>query len=358
MKASELKKLLTTLDILVLEQANSGCFEPLKPMPFFVETVFPQMVDDIEGKRDFCSSPFISYFHDDAKAHWEAGREDQLWSESWVETGEDKHEHSFKVVAVVVDKKKYLVVFKLPELKGDRRELLQQARENLLLQRYLEEEVDRRTQALREREEEIVLRLIGAADYRDEETGSHIRRMGLASAQMAKRLGWNSMRVEKIKLAASMHDVGKIGIPDSILLKPARLTKDDFVIMKTHTLIGGKILQNSKSKLLHMAREIALHHHENWDGSGYPNGLSGKDIPLVARIVSICDVFDALAHDRVYRKAMSMDDVLRTMKELRGIKFDPELFDLFLRILPEILEIKDQYQDENDRGPYVPIWET
>lgn len=358
MTSSEIKSLLTALDILVLEQIEPACFEPMKPLPSFVKTVFPKMAVETDLVEALSSSLFLTHFSVDAEEHWKTGRTDLLWAESWTETGEDKQEHSFQVVAVVVEKKNYLVVFKLSELQGDRRALLQQARRNLLLQRYLEEEVDRRTQALREREEEIVLRLIGAADYRDEETGSHIRRMGLSSAQMATHLGWNSMRVEKLKLAASMHDVGKIGIPDSILLKPNRLSQDEFVIMKTHTLIGGKILSDSKSKLLQMAQKIALSHHENWDGSGYPNGLAGENIPLEARIVSVCDVFDALAHDRVYRQAMSMEEVLQIMKNLRGVKFDPELYDLFMRILPEIMEIRQQYQDETDRGPYIPIWET
>lgn len=356
MSDDKLSKLFSALDMFVLERTGDNCFKTLDQVPNFVDQVFPQATAQSQ-EWDFCSSAFLEHFMEDADKHWQKHGARQLWSDPWTETAPDNTEHSFQAVAVTVEGVKYLVVGKITGVEHDRRKLLQHARENLLLQRYLEEEVSRRTLSLREREEEIVFRLIGAADYRDEETGTHIRRMGLSSALLVRKLGWVSMRVEKMKLAACMHDVGKIGIPDGILLKAGRLTAKEFDIMKTHTLIGGKILQDSKAELLCMARDIALYHHENWDGSGYPYGVSGEDIPVSARCVSVCDVFDALAHKRVYRDALPLEKVLEIMRGLRGVKFDPAIFDLFMELLPKILEIKEEFKDEEERNPYVPLWE-
>ena len=180
-------------------------------------------------------------------------------------------------------------------------------------QEILEQEVRERTADIRNREEEIALHLISAAGHRDEETGEHIKRLGLYSVAMAEALGWDQERIDYIRVAAPMHDVGKIGIPDKILQKPGKLATDEFEIIKGHPKIGGDILGGTSIPLLQMATEIALYHHEKWDGSGYPHGLSGGDIPETARIVSVADVYDALSHDRVYRKAYSEPEVLSIM---------------------------------------------
>jgi len=213
-----------------------------------------------------------------------------------------------------------------------RRKLTLMAKE---YERRLEAEVRERTDEVRIREQEIVLRLMSASEYRDDETGAHIRRIGLYSAALAEAAGWERDRTDLIRLAGPMHDIGKIGVPDTILLKPGKLTGEEFDLIKTHSDIGACILGGSKIPLLATARQIALAHHERWDSSGYPHGLSGEDIPECARIVAIADVYDALISHRVYRPALPEDEAIALMTEERGKQFDPHLFDLFLSVLPE-----------------------
>ncbi len=164
----------------------------------------------------------------------------------------------------------------------------------------------------------------------------HIRRTGLFSGVIAKVLDWSSTDIELIQFAAPLHDVGKIGIPDAILRKPGKLSQDEFEIMKTHTVIGAKMLADSQAPMLQMAREIALYHHEYWDGTGYPMGIARADIPECARIVAIVDVYDALTHDRVYRRAMSEEETLTMMQRDGGTHFDPLLLATFFTQLEEI----------------------
>jgi putative two-component system response regulator len=217
--------------------------------------------------------------------------------------------------------------------------------ENKRHREILEEEVRARTADIRNREEEIALHLISAAGYRDEETGEHIKRLGLYGAALAKALGWNQEKIDYIRVAAPMHDVGKIGIPDKILLKPEGLTSDEYKIIKGHTRIGGDILGGTNIPLLQMATDIALYHHEKWDGSGYPGELRGEDIPEAARIVAVADVYDALSHCRVYREAFSEPKVLSIMEEKKGTHFDPAILTCFMGILPEIKQILREYKD-------------
>ncbi len=224
----------------------------------------------------------------------------------------------------------------------ERRRLTLASRE---YEKRLEQEVRERTDDIRRREEEIALRLISASGYRDEETGEHIKRLGLYSAKMAEALGWNLEKLDYLRVAAPMHDVGKIGIPDEVLRKPGKLTPEEFEIIKKHTTIGEQILTGTDIPLLNMAAEIALSHHEKWDGSGYPNKIAGEQIPEEARIVAIADVYDALSNNRVYRAAMPEEKVLAIMKEGRGSHFDPTLFDLFLDILPEFRLILKKHGD-------------
>ena len=233
---------------------------------------------------------------------------------------------------------------------------LERRRLNLLSQEYeqsLESEVREKTREIKEREEEIVLRLISASGFRDDETGAHIRRIGLYASVIAKDLGWNQESVSDIRLAAAMHDVGKIGIPDSILLKPGKLTPEEFEMMKKHTTIGGQLLGSSNACLLQMAKEIALSHHEKWDGSGYPAGLAGEAIPESGRIVALADVYDALVMDRVYRPAIPEPEALSMMTSNRGTHFDPRIFDRFVALLPKIRRIKQEVQDEDAVEPHL-----
>jgi len=207
----------------------------------------------------------------------------------------------------------------------------------------LEQEVRERTAEIRTAQEEITLRLVTASGYRDEETGAHIRRMGEYAAVLAQALGLTEEAVEEMRLAAPMHDVGKIGVADAILRKPGKLTDEEFNRIKEHTTIGARILEGSAIALLNTAREIALHHHEKWTGNGYPMGLSGKDIPLSSRIVAVCDVYDALVSDRVYRPAMPEDKALAIIKEGRGAHFDPRVLDVFLEQLPQFRAIRERF---------------
>ncbi len=205
----------------------------------------------------------------------------------------------------------------------------------------LEDEVRLRTSAIRLREEEIALRLVWAAEQRDNATGAHIRRIGMYAAVLARELGWTPAQIDDLKVAAAMHDVGKIGVPDRILLKPGRLNKAEFEVVKKHSEIGAKILAGSDVPLLRMAQEIALAHHERWDGGGYPRGLSGSSIPESARLVAVADSYDALIHERIYSPALPEAEALEMMSGERGRQFDPTIFDGFIRILPHIRTIRD-----------------
>ena len=196
------------------------------------------------------------------------------------------------------------------------------------------------------REENTILRLVWAAECRDEATGDHIRRIGLYSGALAEVLGWDQQSVENIRLAATMHDIGKIGIADGILLRAERLTSEEFAVLKRHTEMGARILEGSDIPMLQMARDIALCHHERWDRSGYSQGRAGEEIPESARIVSILDVYDALSHPRVYRPAHPEDEVTAIMADGRGKHFDPKIFDVFLEVKPTFLSIRRQVERE------------
>lgn len=219
--------------------------------------------------------------------------------------------------------------------------------------RILEEKVARRTRQLenaflriKDNSLETIHILSRAAEYRDEDTGSHIYRMSNYSAAIAGQLGLPEKFVESILYAAPMHDVGKICIPDNILLKPGTLTDDETVIMRQHTLIGARILENSKTEFIKRGEIIALTHHEWWNGQGYPKGLKGKDIPLEGRIIAVADVFDALTTKRPYKEPFPLDVSFRIIAENKGRQFDPEVVDAFFSIKNEILKIRKQYSDD------------
>jgi putative two-component system response regulator len=210
----------------------------------------------------------------------------------------------------------------------------------------LEQKARAHASDIRRAYEEIILRLVSASKYRDQETGAHIKRVGLLSERLAQEIGWSPSECERIRNAAMMHDIGNVGIRDDVLRKASSLTSDDFDHMKTHTTNGALLLAGSQSLMLQMAEEIARSHHERWDGSGYPLGLAGIDIPESARIVAIVDVYDALTHDRVYRPALTETEVLKIMATGRETHFDPLLLDVFLVLLPELARITDRLPDE------------
>lgn len=209
----------------------------------------------------------------------------------------------------------------------------------------LEEKVRERTKELNETRLEIIRRLGMASEFRDNETGLHIIRMSKVSALLARALGKDEGQCELLLNATPMHDVGKIGIPDNILLKPSKLDPNEWEIMKSHTTIGFKLLSGHNSDLMEMAAMIALTHHEKWDGTGYPKGLKGEKIPLEGRIAALCDVFDALISKRPYKKAWSVEDSVSEINRNSGKHFEPALVELFNKILPDILSLIKKHSD-------------
>lgn len=192
---------------------------------------------------------------------------------------------------------------------------------------------------------QVIQRLGRAAEYRDNETGLHILRMSHFSQVIALAYGLSPKRAEDLLHAAPMHDIGKIGIRDDILLKPGKLTDEEFKEMQRHPLIGAEILGDADSQLLKLAQQVALYHHEKWDGTGYPHGLRGEAIPLEARIVALCDVFDALTSTRPYKSAWSIEDTMAHLQAQKGRHFDPQLVDLLEQELPKILEIRARWAE-------------
>ncbi|PKA16154.1 HD domain-containing phosphohydrolase [Leptospira haakeii] len=202
-----------------------------------------------------------------------------------------------------------------------------------------------RNEELKETRLQIIQRLGLAAEYKDNETGLHVIRMSHYSRTLAKALGYSQDTADKILHASPMHDIGKIGIPDSILQKPGKLDPEEWDIMKTHPTIGAEIIGDHDSSLLQMAKSIALNHHEKWDGSGYPNGIKGDDIPVEARIVTIADVFDALTTERPYKKAWSIEDAVNHIRKGAGSHFDPGLVPVFLNLMPDLLAIRERWAE-------------
>lgn len=231
----------------------------------------------------------------------------------------------------------------------------------------LEETVRRRTQELYESRQQIILSLARAAEHRDNDTGNHVLRVGCYAAIIAKHLGWQPEAIEMIQQAAQLHDVGKIGIPDSILFKPGKLDADEYdtmrehcalgktiiepleredaSILRTHASLGESILHVRNSPLMMMAARIAQTHHEHWDGNGYPLGLAGADIPVEGRITAVADVYDALSSKRPYKDAFPREKCFEIMRECRGTQFDPDVLDVFFDCSDEIIEIQLVFMD-------------
>lgn len=192
---------------------------------------------------------------------------------------------------------------------------------------------------------QIVQCLGRAAEYKDNETGMHVVRMSHYARTLAKAMGFPDQVADELLHAAPMHDVGKIGIPDAILTKPGKLSDYEWMVMKQHTVIGAEILGQHPSGLLNLAATIARSHHERWDGTGYPDGLKGENIPVAARIVAVADVFDALTSERPYKHAWPVDEALDFIRQQRGQHFDPAVVDVFIEHLPEILAIRQRWAD-------------
>lgn len=205
---------------------------------------------------------------------------------------------------------------------------------------WLEETVRVRTRQLQAARREVLERLALAAEFRDDQTGEHTRRVGKLCSVIAEALGEDASFVDAIGAAALLHDLGKIGVPDTILLKDGPLTEEERDVMREHTTIGAAILNDCTEPVMRMARQIALTHHEWWNGAGYPRGLSHGEIPLEGRIVSVADAFDAMTSDRPYRRAMPIGAALAELERGAGAQFDPEVVDAFRRIIPHLMEVE------------------
>jgi putative two-component system response regulator len=201
---------------------------------------------------------------------------------------------------------------------------------------------------------DTVLRLGLAAEYKDDQTGRHVLRMAHYAVAVARQLGWNSDDLNRLFHAALMHDIGKLALPDSILHKSGPLTAAEWTIMKRHPLVGARILSGSDSDIIQLAEIVALTHHEKWDGSGYPRGLKRQDIPLVGRIVAICDVFDALTVRRPYKPAFPLDKACAILRRGNGSHFDPAVVDAFFAAEPEVLRTQRLYGDDSPERPLTP----
>ncbi len=210
---------------------------------------------------------------------------------------------------------------------------------------YLEDLVRERTRQLEKLQMELILQLGRAAEFRDNETSAHTLRMAHFSRLLGKQAGMNDKQADIFLYAAMMHDVGKIGIPDEILLKPGKLTEEEFDTMKRHSEIGAKIIGNHDAEVLRMAREVALTHHEKWNGKGYPKGLKGEEIPLAGRLSALADVFDALTSPRPYKRAWSVEEAFALIEKETGEHFDPELARIFIALEPELRQIQETHKD-------------
>jgi HD-GYP domain-containing protein (c-di-GMP phosphodiesterase class II) len=217
----------------------------------------------------------------------------------------------------------------------------------------LEERVLEHTDRLRETQFEIIYRLGRAAEFRDDDTGLHITRMSRFAARLALEAGLPKTHTELLLHAAPMHDIGKIGIPDEILLKPGKLTDEEFAVMKTHTELGAELLAGSSSPVVQLAQQVALSHHEKWDGSGYPEGLKGENIPIEARICCVVDVFDALISERPYKQPWTVEDALAEIGRCSGTMFDPMLADIFVSLEKDVRGILERTSNTASALPAV-----
>jgi response regulator RpfG family c-di-GMP phosphodiesterase len=336
-----LDRVLQTLNYAALERAADGNFYlGTDPAPWFA-SIF--RCDDLGGPIQIAGrSDYLDHFLIDAQLLWLAGTGGKISSGIWVEADTSGACWALEAHALAHADGDILLIQEVGERHKAEQRVMQTAREHLLTEERLEREVRHRTAAIREREQEIAIRLLAAASIRDGETGGHVRRIGMYAAVLGEALGWAPSHVEDIRVAAPMHDIGKIAIPDAILRKPGRLTDDEFRIMQQHTVIGATMLGGGDIPLLQMASEIALCHHEKWNGAGYPHGLKGTQIPIAARVVTIVDVYDAMISRRVYKAPIPEQQVIENIEAASGSDFDPELVGAFEKVLDAIRDIRDR----------------
>jgi len=335
-----LSKVYQSMNIAVLERQSGSTFHLLTDAPKWLQHFCGSHIGVNQPLNLRGTFPFLDCFMEEAEEFWASKISTPQRSGAWIEFSPSGEEIPLEATVIWQNDQCLLIIQDLGEEYYNEVVRLQSFRDHSLTQESLQAEVEAQTKEIRSREEAIAMTLLTAAGHRDHETASHVRRIGLYAEVMAKSLDWNSSETADIRIAAPMHDIGKIGIPDRILLKPGKLDEQEFEIMKTHAAIGADMLSGTDIPLLKMASDIALCHHERWDGTGYPRGLAGKDIPESARIVTIVDVYDALVHKRVYKEASSEQSALKLMSQMVGKHFDPELFKVFLANLPTLNSIR------------------
>lgn len=336
---------LSLLNVAVLHYENENQYSSLSEVQPWLMKHLVLSDNDEDLYQIAPDSPVLESFLDDISTNWDSADDSIQSSGVWNEDNTAEGEEFYKALAIANNEGRFLVVLKLGKDFLAIREKMQHAREGMLSSEILEREVRKRTQDIRIREEEVVMRLLAASGARDDETGAHVRRIGLYSELMAKYRDWDLHDRDDIRLAATMHDIGKIGIPDSVFLKPGKLNDEEWKVMKTHAAIGAEMLHESEIPLLRMAETIARYHHERYDGSGYPEGLKGDEIPEAARITAIADVYDALIHKRVYKDAIAEEVAVGMMEAESGKHFDPEILQILIDHLDEVREIRLNNQD-------------
>ena len=343
-----LSKVFQSMNTAVFDRLDDNSYQLLTQPPVWLGQFCEKELkigESIQFKDMF---PFLDCFLEEADEFWDCKVDAAHRSGPWVDFTPNGEEIPLEAMALWQDGKALLVLQDLGDEYYNEVVRLQGFRDGALSQELLEQEIASQTKQIRRREEEIAMKLLSAAGHRDHETAAHVRRIGLYAEVIAQALNWDDASTADIRIAAPMHDIGKIGIPDRVLLKPGKLTEEEFEEMKQHSAIGADMLSGTNIPLLKMASEIAMCHHEKWDGTGYPAGLSGKDIPSSARITTIVDVYDALVHKRVYKEASSEDSALKIMQQMVGKHFDPDLYQVFLANLPKIREIKETYAEPVD----------
>jgi len=313
---------------------------------------------NIKGKITYVNKAFckISKYNEDeliGKSHSivrDPNMSPSVFKEMW-ETVQAKKKWNGIVKNRAKDGSIYIVdtlIIPLLDAKGEIIEYIGIRHDITKLENYkedLQEQLSIAIKDIEDTQKEVVFTMGAIGETRSKETGFHVKRVAEYSYILAKLYGMDEEKAQLLKLASPMHDIGKVGIPDSILNKPARLTPDEFEIMKTHSFLGYEMLKNSKKEILMTSAIVAHQHHERWDGKGYPQGLKEQEIDINGRITSICDVFDALGSDRCYKKAWSLEKILNLFRDGKGSQFDPNLIELFLNNLDKFLEIRNKYID-------------
>jgi response regulator RpfG family c-di-GMP phosphodiesterase len=355
-------EVIAALDILVTERVEPFSFQLIASAPEFAVRLFFPPGLNTTARLNFGGSAFLLHFLEEAELFWLDGVKKHLESGPWIEVDGEETEYALQAIALNVKCRKILVVKLLGVDFQERKRLLQSAREKLLAQRHLEALVAERTRELSLAQEVTVESLAALAETRDPETGTHIHRTQQYVRLLAEHLHHHSAfswyldneTIELLYKAAPLHDIGKVGVPDGILLKPGRLSEEEFERMKMHVEYGHNAILNAERKLggnsfLRTAREIVYTHHEKWDGSGYPRGLKGEEIPISGRLMALADVYDSLVNDRVYRAAFPHEYAVRYIVEGKGVHFDPHLVEAFLELEDEFKEIARAHVD-NEKG--------